>query len=247
MAGGLWPSLLLMAAVVAAVALCRLGPGRRRGALLREFLSTFQICACTNELSLLATAELPPPAALSLTYGLTVLHGLTLAGSAGNPCGTLQQAWAGAVRPRAAALRVGAQFAAAALARGFMQLVWSLGAAEAHAGEHWQRCGHPLQTTEAQAFFIELLFSAVFQLAVLRVDLIHPNLRVHFIALLITMLVYSGGNLTGAIFNPALAFSLHPYCFYDNFLSYSLVYWLAPSLGTILVSFVWDEVLPRIS
>ncbi|NXA48799.1 AQP11 protein, partial [Nothocercus julius] len=228
------PSLLLMAAVVAAVALCRLGPGRRRGALLREFLTTFQICACTNEVCLLAAAELPPSAALPLTYGLTVVHSMTLAGSTGNPSVTLQQAWVGALRPRAAALLIGAQFAAAGLARGFMQLVWSLGAAEAHVGARWERCSHPLQTTEAQAFFIELLFSAVFQLAMLQVDSIHPNLRVHFIALLITMLVYSGGNLTGAIFNPALAFSLHPYCFYDNFWSYLLVYWLAPTLGKFL-------------
>uniref|UniRef100_A0A8B9NSU6 Aquaporin 11 n=1 Tax=Apteryx owenii TaxID=8824 RepID=A0A8B9NSU6_APTOW len=232
--GGLWVSLLLLAGIVAAVALCRLAARRRPGALLAEMLSTFQICACTNELCLLAAAELQPRAALTLTYGFTVLHGWTLAGSTCNPCGTLQQLWAAAVPLKAGGLRIGAQFAAAVLARGFMHLVWSLEIAEPHSGALWQRCSDPLQTTEAQAFFIELLFSAVFQLAVLQLHTIHPNLRVHFIALLITMLVYAGGNLTGAIFNPALAFSLHPYCFYDKFLSYSLVYWIAPCLGKFL-------------
>ncbi|XP_062423396.1 aquaporin-11 [Rhea pennata] len=245
--GGVWVSLLLMAGTVAAVALCRLAARRRPGAFLLEALSTFQICACTNELCLLAGAELQPPAALALTYVFTVLHGLTLAGSTCNPCGTLQQIWADRVSLEGGGLRIGAQFAAALLARGFMHLIWSLEMAEPHSEAFWQGCSNPLQTTLTQAFFIELLFSAVFQLAVLQLDTIHPNLRVHFIALLITMLVYSGGNLTGAIFNPALAFSLHPYCFYDRFLSYSLVYWIAPSLGTILVAFVWDEIVPRIS
>ncbi|NXG36447.1 AQP11 protein, partial [Dromaius novaehollandiae] len=227
-------SLLLMAGIVAAVALCRLAARRRPGAFLRELLGTFQICACTNELCLLAGAGLPPPAALALTYGFTVLHGLTLAGSTCNPCGTLQQVWADGASLGAGGLRVGAQFAGAVLARGFMHLIWSLEIAEPHSGAPWRGCSDPLQTTETQAFFIELLFSAVFQLAVLQLHTIHPSFRVHFIALLITMLVYSGGNLTGAIFNPALAFSLHPYCFYDKFLSYSLVYWIAPSLGKFL-------------
>lgn len=53
----------------------------------------------------------------------------------------------------------------------------------------------------------------------------------------------SGGNLTGAIFNPALAFSLHPKCFYDNFFIYSLVYWIAPSLGKFLIFYVFKKTL----
>ncbi|KFO80288.1 Aquaporin-11, partial [Cuculus canorus] len=131
-----------------------------------------------------------------------------------------------------------AQFAAAALARLFMRFVWSLGMMEPHLGALPQGCGNPMQTTEAQAFCIELLFSVVFQLTVLRAERVNPKYKVHLIALLITMLVYAGGNLTGAVFNPALAFSLHPNCFYDKFLSYSLVYWIAPSLGKFLTLLV---------
>ncbi|GAB0180956.1 aquaporin-11 [Grus japonensis] len=144
-------------------------------------------------------------------------------------------------------LKIGAQFMAAVLARVFMHFIWSLEMAEPHFGALSQGCSNPMQTTETQAFCIELLFSVVFQLTILRVESVNSKYRVHLIALLITMLVYAGGNLTGAIFNPALAFSLHPNCFYDKFLSYSLVYWIAPSLGTILVAFIWDEILPRIS
>lgn len=53
----------------------------------------------------------------------------------------------------------------------------------------------------------------------------------------------SGGNLTGAIFNPALAFSLHPHCFYDRFLTYSLVYWIAPCLGKFIILHAFKKAL----
>ncbi|XP_074024861.1 aquaporin-11 [Numenius arquata] len=251
--GGLGTSLLLMATIVAAVGLCRRLTRRRLRShpllctFLLEMLSTFQICACTNELCLLGNTEPKPHTGLTLTYGFTVLHGLTLPGSTCNPCGTLQPMWGGGTSVKMGGLKIGAQFVAAVLARVFMHFLWSLEMAEPHFGALSQGCSNPMQTTEVQAFCIELLFSVVFQLTVLRVETINPKYKVHLVALLITMLVYAGGNLTGAIFNPALAFSLHPNCFYDKFGSYSLVYWIAPSLGTILVAFIWDEILPRIS
>ncbi|KAM4682126.1 aquaporin-11 isoform 2-T3 [Amazona ochrocephala] len=251
--GGAEISLLLMTSIVVAVGLCkrlirrRLYLDHRLCTVLMELLSTFQICACTNELCLLANVEPKPHVALSLTYGFTVLHGLTLAGSTCNPCGTLQALWSRAIPLKMGGLEIAAQFVAAVLARVFTRCTWSLGVAESHYGALSQGCGNPMQTTVMQAFCIELLFSAVFQLTLLRAERVNPKYRVHLLALLITMLVYAGGNLTGAVFNPALALSLHPHCFYEKFLSYSLVYWVAPSLGTILVAFIWGQILPRIS
>ncbi|XP_005441017.1 aquaporin-11 [Falco biarmicus] len=252
-AGGAGTSLLLMAGITVTVGLCRRLTRRRLRAhprlctFLLEMFSTFQVCACTNELCLLGNVEPKPHAALTFTYGFTVLHGLTLTGSTCNPCGTLQPMWGGGTSVKMGGLKIAAQFVAAVLARVFMNFIWSLGMAEPHFEALSQGCSNPMQTTETQAFCIELLFSVVFQLTILRVESVNPKYKVHLIALLITMLVYAGGNLTGAIFNPALAFSLHAHCFYDKFLSYSLVYWIAPSLGTILVAFIWDEILPRIS
>ncbi|NWR89332.1 AQP11 protein, partial [Furnarius figulus] len=238
-------SLVLLSAVVAAVALCRRLARRRLRARPRllgwvlEMLSTFQVCACTRELSLLGGAEPRPHTALTLTYGFAVLHGLTLPGSSCNPCGALQPRAARGGARADGALRIAAQFAAAALARPFMRALWSLRLAEPHAAALAQGCGSPMQTSELQAFCIEMLFTVVFQLAVLRAESVSPKYRVHLLALLITMLVYAGGNLTGAIFNPALAFSLHADCFYEKFLSYSLVYWIAPALGKFLLLYVF--------
>ncbi|KAM6147312.1 aquaporin-11 isoform 1-T1 [Phoenicopterus ruber ruber] len=251
--GEVGTSLLLMAGIMVTVGLCRrltrrqLRSHQHLYTFFLEMFSTFQICACTNELSLLGNVEPKPHTALTLTYGFTVLHGLTLIGSTCNPCGTLQPMWGGGISVKMGGLKIAAQFVAAVLARVFMHFIWSLEMAEPHLGALSQGCSNPMQTTEIQAFCIELLFSVVFQLIILQVESVNPKYKVHLIALLITMLVYAGGNLTGAIFNPALAFSLHPNCFYDKFLSYALVYWIAPSLGTILVAFIWDEILPRIS
>nr|XP_013227520.2 LOW QUALITY PROTEIN: aquaporin-11 [Columba livia] len=245
--GGLGTSLLLMAGIVVAVGLCRRLTRRQLRShqclytFFLEMFSTFQICACTNELCMLGTVDPEPHTALTLTYGFSVLHGLTLTGSTCNPCGALQPMWGGGMSVRMGGLKIAAQFVAAVLARMFMRFIWSLEMTEPHFGALSQGCGNPMQTTEVQAFCIELLFSVVFQLTVLRVESVNPKYRVHLVALLITMLVYAGGNLTGAIFNPALAFSLHPNCFYEKFWSYSLVYWIAPSLGTILVAFIWDK------
>ncbi|NWI67177.1 AQP11 protein, partial [Todus mexicanus] len=193
------PSLSLLGGIALSVGLCRRAARRRLRlrrrllcAFVLEMLGTFQICACTSELCLLADLEPKPHAALGLTYGFTVLHGLSLPGSACNPCGTLQPMWAGGTSLRMGGLQIAAQFLAALLARGFMRSVWSLGVAEAHRGALSQGCGHPMQTTEVQAFCIEMLFSVVFQLTVLRVESVNPKYKVHLVAFLITMLVYAG-------------------------------------------------------
>uniref|UniRef100_A0A452IYW7 Aquaporin n=1 Tax=Gopherus agassizii TaxID=38772 RepID=A0A452IYW7_9SAUR len=233
-------SLLLMTGTMMLVGGCRKLTGRhihsrRPRMFLLELFATFQICACTNELRLLANVQPKPHVALTLTYGFSVLHGLTLTGSTCNPCGTWQQILDGGISVKQGGLKIGAQFAGAVLARIYIHYIWSMGIIEVHSEALAEGCSNPIQTTETQAFSIELLFSTVFH--ILQFEAVKLSLRVHLIALLITMLVY-GGNLTGAIFNPALAFSLHASCFHEKFWDYSLVYWMAPSLGKCLYAFL---------
>uniref|UniRef100_A0A674JVM9 Aquaporin 11 n=2 Tax=Terrapene triunguis TaxID=2587831 RepID=A0A674JVM9_9SAUR len=194
-----WISLLLMVGTMMLVGGCRKLTRRQMHSrrlqprtFLLELFATFQICACTNELRLLANVQPKPHVALTLTYVFTVLHGLTLTGSTCNPCGTLQQILDGGISVKQGGLKIGAQFAGAVLARIYMHRIWSMGIIKVHSEALAEGCSNPIQTTETQAFCIELLFSTVFQLTILQFEAVKPRLRVHLIALLITMLVYGG-------------------------------------------------------
>ncbi|KAG8137226.1 hypothetical protein E2320_005742, partial [Naja naja] len=85
---------------------------------------------------------------------------------------------------------------------------------------------NPIQTTISNAFGLEFLFSFLLHLTLLQFQAMSPTMKVHLVALLITL--SSGGHLTGAVFNPALAFSLHGSCFIDQFWNYLVVYCIAP-------------------
>lgn len=53
---------------------------------------------------------------------------------------------------------------------------------------------------------------------------------------IVCVCVRPGGGVTGAVFNPALAFSIQFSCSGNTFVEYSLVYWISPVLGEQSVS-----------
>ncbi|XP_025028364.1 aquaporin-11 [Python bivittatus] len=240
-------SLLLMASLIALVASCRQVANRSARwnvTFFLELTGTFQICAITHELCLLGNLMPKPQVALFLTYVFTVLHGWTLTGSIANPASSFQQFYKGRLGVQTWCLQTSAQFTAALLAHICMKLIWMLGITSEHTRALPETCGNPIQTTVVNAFGLEFLFSFLLHLTLLQFESMNPRLKVHLIALLITSFVYTGGNLTGAIFNPALAFSLHISCFAEQFWNYVAVYWVAPCIGSVLVTVIWDEVLP---
>ncbi|XP_060540442.1 aquaporin-11 [Pantherophis guttatus] len=244
-------SLLVMAGIIFLVGTCRQLAHR---ALLRrtpnwytftqELTATFQICACTHELCLLGSLLPRPQIALWLTYIFTVLHGWTLTGSVGNPASSIQQLYKGELGIHGWCLQTAAQFAAAVLAHLCMKFIWMLGFTAGHLRALPDVCSNPIQTSLTNAFGLEFLFSFLLHLTLLQFQGMNPTMKVHLIALLITSFVYAGGNLTGAVFNPALAFSLHGSCFVDQLWNYLVVYCIAPCAGSVFVSVIWDEVLP---
>ncbi|XP_066477720.1 aquaporin-11 [Tiliqua scincoides] len=209
-----------------------------------ELTGAFQIGACTHELLLLAGLPPRPHVALALTYVCTALHGWTLSDSVNNPASSFHLLFRGRIVVRAWWLQLSAQFTGAMLAKMYIKLIWLLGMTARHSRALVQTCSSPLQTTVVHAFILELLFSFLFHLTLLQFEAMSHKTKVHLAALLITTLVYAGGHLTGAIFNPALALSLHTSCFLDKFWNYVLVYWIAPCLGSVLVVVLWDDVLP---
>ncbi|KAF5927044.1 hypothetical protein HPG69_018310 [Diceros bicornis minor] len=233
-------------------------------AFVLEFLATLQLCCCTHELQLLSEQEPAHPTwPLTLIYFFTLVHGLTLVGTSSNPCGVMMQMMLGGMSPEMGAVRLLAQLIGALGSRYCIGAVWSLGLTKYHVSERSFACKNPIQVDLPKAVIIEALCSFIFHSALLNFQEVRTKLRIHLLAALITFLVYAvtrkckiyglvslclkcitGGSLTGAVFNPALALSLHFKCFDEAFLQFFIVYWLAPSLGILLMILMFSFFLP---
>ncbi|AWO99707.1 putative aquaporin-11-like [Scophthalmus maximus] len=249
----LWASL---AAVGAAVLLseatrrsARLLPGAC-GTYLLEAACTFQLCCCTHELKLLGdTAPLPPPLGLGLTYTMTVVHLLSFRGATCNPTAALESVCRGTSSARAAVALVACQFASAVAAQSFAAAVWSLGLSDVHV-RHQKfgfRCFDPLGGSVPEAAAVELLCAFTVQAAAVHAHRVDEKLRVHCIAAVITALVHTGGSISGAVFNPVLAFSIQFPCSGHTYLEYCFVYWLGPILGVASCILLFEKILPFLS
>ncbi|XP_029375277.1 aquaporin-11-like [Echeneis naucrates] len=248
-------SLAVLAAVVLLSeagrrAAARLLPGARRVYLL-EAASTFQLCCCSHELKLLAdSARLEPASAgLLLTYTVTVVHLLTFRGAACNPTAALESLCRRRRGAKAAAALVLSQFAAAAAARTVAASVWSLGLSEVHVRirRFGFRCFDPLGGTVLEAAAAELCCAFTVQAAAMHVHKVPQRLREHCLAAVITAVVYAAGSISGAVFNPVLAFSIQFPCSGHTYLEYCFVYWLGPILGVASCILLFEKVIPFLS
>lgn len=254
---GLWPevrdtctSLGLMLSTVLFVGLARVVARQQlhrptaHGFVL-EFIATFQLCCCTHELQLLSEHDPAHPTwTLTLIYFFSLVHGLTLVGTSCNPCGVMMQMLLGEMSPEMGAVRLLAQLLGAVASRYCIGALWSLGLAKYHFSERSLACKHPIHVDLPKAVTSEAICSFIFHSALLHSQEVRSKLRIHLLAALITFLVYAGGSLTGAVFNPALALSLHFSCFDEAFPQFFIVYWLAPSLGILLMILMFSFFLP---
>ncbi|XP_048217055.1 aquaporin-11 [Perognathus longimembris pacificus] len=252
---GLWAeargpaaSLALLLAAVLLAGLARAAAGRlrpRARALALELLGTWQLCCCTHELQLLSAPEPARPSwAPALLYLLALVHGLTLAGAAANPCVLLLQLLRGGLGPGAGALRLAAQLAGALGSRLCVSAAWGLGPSEPHLAARALPCRGPLRAALPQAVATEAACAFLFHSALLHSQEVRGPLRLHLLAALTTFLAHAGGSLTGALYNPALALSLHLKCFVEDFHQFFVVYCLGPSLGILLMVLMFNFFLP---
>ncbi|XP_034406205.1 LOW QUALITY PROTEIN: aquaporin-11-like [Cyclopterus lumpus] len=225
------------------------GPGPYWTYLL-EAAAAFQLCSCTHELKLLSEAAPPGlPLGLALTYVVTAVHLSTFRGAACNPCAALESVCRGRSGVGAAAVLVACQFAAAVAARFFAASVWSLGLSDVHV-RHRRfgfRCFDPLGGTLLEAAAAELGCAFAVQAAAMHAHKLDEKLRVHFIAAVVTALVYAGGGISGAMFNPVLAFSVQFPCSGHSYLEYGFVYWLGPALGMASCILLFEKIIPFLS
>ncbi|XP_015332862.1 aquaporin-11 isoform X1 [Marmota marmota marmota] len=254
---GLWPqvrdtctSLGLMLSIVLFVGLGRVIARQQlhrplAHAFALEFLATFQLCCCTHELQLLGAQDSAHPTwTLTLIYFFSLVHGLTLVGTSGNPCGVMMQMMLGGMSPEMGAVRLSSQLVSALCSRYCVSALWNLGLTKYHFSERNLACKNPIDSDLPQAIITEVVCSFIFHSALLQFQEVRTKLRIHLLAALITFLAYAGGSLTGAIFNPALALSLHFMCFDEAFPQFFIVYWLAPSIGILLMILMFSFFLP---
>ncbi|CAN9493050.1 unnamed protein product [Ophioblennius macclurei] len=212
-----------------------------------ELVSTFQLCCCTRELKMLSeVGGVEPRLALTLTYVASVVHAFTFRGAVGNPCGALEHAHRARL-PRGCALRrIACQFAAAAAARVAVPLVWALGLSGVHARHALRgfRCVSPVHAPLYVAAAAELACAFAVQTVITHTRQVEQKYRVHAVAAVITWVVYAGGGVSGAVFNPAVAFSTQFPCSGPSFLDHCLVYWLGPLIGVAASVLLSDHLLP---
>ncbi|CAL1571964.1 unnamed protein product [Knipowitschia caucasica] len=211
-----------------------------------EFVCTLQLCCCTHELRVLSeVGRIERRLAHTLTYVVAVVHGLTFRGATGNPACTLVHTYRQRLVPAAALCKCACQFAAAAAARVLMPLAWSLGLSGMHVRHEASgfRCTSPVDAPLTAAA-VELACAFAVQTAVTHTRTLELKYRVHAVAAVITTAVYAGGARTGAVYNPALAFSTQFRCEGPSLPEYCVVYWLGPVLGMLgsVLFYDWLEV-----
>uniref|UniRef100_A0A673BYA7 Aquaporin n=1 Tax=Sphaeramia orbicularis TaxID=375764 RepID=A0A673BYA7_9TELE len=215
-----------------------------RAAYAVELVSTFQLCCCTHELKLLSeVGGVEPRLALTLTYLASVVHGFTFRGAIGNPTGALEHAYRERLTRGCALRRIACQFAAAAAARAAMRMVWGVGLSALHVRHKdlGYQCTSPIRASVLTATAVEMMCAFAVQSAITHTRSVEEKYRVHAVAAVITTVVYAGGRMTGAVFNPAVAFSTQFPCGGHSFLEYCVVYWLGPLLG--FYCRVFDEMM----
>ncbi|KAJ8347799.1 hypothetical protein SKAU_G00263880 [Synaphobranchus kaupii] len=127
--------------------------------------------------------------------------------------------------------------------------VWALELSDLHL-KHKSlgfKCTNPIHTVLPKAVAVELACAFAVQTTVTHVNRLDEKYRVQLIAAVVTVLVYAGGSVTGAVFNPALAFSIQFPCSGNTFLEYSLVYCVGPVLGVVISVLLFDKIIPLLS
>ncbi|KAJ7995716.1 hypothetical protein DPEC_G00247480 [Dallia pectoralis] len=220
-----------------------------------ELVSTLQLCVCNLELRLLGElGQLQSQFCLSLTYLASVVHAISFHGALGNPCSTLEHAYRGRLTVRGSMQRIVCQFIAASAAPTMLRRLWALGISDLHQKHALQgfHCTSPIHTDTSlvlpgplvTAAALELAGAFAMHTAFKHTQTMKKRYRVHAIAALTATLTYAGGKITGAVFNPALAFSTQFPCSGHSFLAYCLVYWLAPLSGMISSVLFCEQLLP---
>ncbi|XP_041055688.1 aquaporin-11 [Carcharodon carcharias] len=212
--------------------------------VLVELFSTLQLCICTHELRLLGgSGLLGQISGLGITYLITLVHLTTFGSASCNPVSCLEQFLCGQSPGQLAAAKVLVQFGAAVVARRLSQMVWALDTSDLHWHHHLRQyeCISALNTTVSSGLVTEFFCAFALRTALFRFQFLKQRHKMHVVAALVTFLVFAAGDLTGAVFNPVLAYSITFNCEGNTYLEYCFVYWLGPLMGAMTAVLLFDK------
>ncbi|XP_042312268.1 LOW QUALITY PROTEIN: aquaporin-12-like [Sceloporus undulatus] len=231
----------------------RIFPPKVYTCLAAELISAFQMCACYLELKMLREigpwgGGFGPDVSLTLLFLLFLIHGASFSGASANPSISLQEFLALDSSFGATVTKVLAQFMGMEAASAFTKQYWSRELTDFHMIQNLmaQDCSSSLNTSVSHGIFVEAICSFFFQLTILRFQASSSMYRITIVALTVTALAHAAASLTGAFFNPALAFAVTFSCSGNSLLEYMQVYWLAPITGMLIAFFVYQGNIPRV-
>uniref|UniRef100_F7CU36 Aquaporin n=1 Tax=Monodelphis domestica TaxID=13616 RepID=F7CU36_MONDO len=217
-----------------------------------ELASAFQLCACCLELRMLVEigpwgGGFGPDVVLTLLFLLFLVHGLSFDGASANPAVSIREFLMAESSLPATTVKLSAQFVGMKASCVLTRLYWSWELTDFHLIQNLiaRDCSSSLRTSVGQGTLVEAACSFFFHLTLLHFQHSLSIYRVTAVALLVTILAYTGGPLTSAFFNPALASSVTCHCSGNTALDYAQVYCLGSLAGMVVAVLLYQGNIPR--
>ncbi|XP_069496087.1 aquaporin-11 isoform X1 [Ambystoma mexicanum] len=219
---------------------------QRHHFLAMEAIFTCELCLQMLELSVLSDAGKPGlPVMLPLIYATIVTHCWSATCALCNPTTAIQHLLTSQTGISRALEKISFQLLGGYLAWVASMQFHKLGLTKLHAAAG-SDCTSHLHTSIEEGLAVELACAFVYHSALNLVQQTDARYRVHIIGVIVAILVGAAGQLTGAMFNPALAFSLNFFCQGSSFTDNVVVYWVGPIAGMILSVGLFDHLIPAI-
>lgn len=165
----------------------------------REVAGAAQLGACCLELRMLAelgpwAGGFGPDLLLTLLFLLFLAHGATFDGASANPAVSLQELLLAEVSLPSMLLKLAAQGLGVQAACALTRLYWAWELSDLHVLQNLmaQHCSSALRTTVPHGALVEGTCAFAFHLTLLRLRNSPPMYRVPAVALLVTLMAYTG-------------------------------------------------------
>lgn len=210
--------------------------------LLLEIVATAELCACCFELIIIADNYGVTAYGVAL-FILTIWWSLNWDDASACPYTHLEDVAERKSNLLIALFKIGAELIGGYIIIKYIEFLWSLEISSTHVGQSKTvyKCQADLQVpvllgmlVEGFATFLCRFMSRVFSKKL-------PKFSMILDAIFGTLLVVSAFSYSGGYFNPALAGSLKYGCTGHSVTEHLIVYWLSPTIGSLLSVFAFNR------